>query len=253
VNLLELLYSLEPRQGMAVALGASIVLSLAANLAFVYRTPPPGRLGRFALWVATAWLPRVVGELARWVYYLALPWATLMLSYNSVRALGVWNLDWLGYAPELGALAVGAVAVFVWIWRPYARAEHPHAIDESGWNWARHIVEIIYQEAHWAFYRSGPILWLGESSYWGSFFGLALVLLEGWSNPVVRANSRDITRADAPLWSGSLAIVSAIVFIFTQNAWFCLLVHLILDLGLRGLIGFPQVHLSTETPPAETE
>ncbi len=253
MSLLDLLYSLEPRRALAVAVGASIVLyALAANLAYVYRTPRPGRIGRFAQWASTSWLPRAIGELIRWAYYLALPWATLMLGYNTMRALGVWNLDWLGAAPELGALALGAIVVFVWIWRPYARAEHPHAIDESGWNWARHIVEIIYQEAHWAFYRSGPILWLADS-YWGSFFGLALVLLEGWSNPVVRANSRDITRADAPLWSGSLAIVSAIVFIFTQNAWYCLLVHLILDLGLRGLIGFPRVHLSGETPPAEIE
>ena len=85
-------------------------------------------------------------------------------------------------------------------------------------------------------------MWLGDY-YWGSFFGLVLVFLEGWSNPVVRRNSADITRADAPLWSGSLAIISTAVFIYTQNSWYCLLVHLALDLGLRGLIGFPRVNL----------
>jgi len=252
VSLLEFLYSLEPRRALAFALGGSIVLyALAANLAFANRTPRPGRLGRFTRWASTEWIPRAIGELGRWVYYLALPWATLMLGYDTARAIGVWNLDWLGHTLELAGLGIGAMVAFIWIWRPYARAEHPHAIDESGWNWARHIIEVIYQEAHWAFYRSGPILWLGES-YWGSFFGLALVLLEGWSNPLVRANIRDITRADAPLWNGSLAIVSTVVFIFTQNAWYCLLVHLVLDLGLRGLIGFPRVHLG-EPPPTETE
>lgn len=243
---LEFLVALEPRSALAVALGASIVLyALAANVAYANRTPRPGRLGRFTDWASRAWLPRAIGELMRWVYYLAIPWATLMLGYNGVRALGVWNLNWLGPAPELGGLAIGAIAACIWIWRPYARAEHPHAIDESGWNWARHIVEVIYQEAHWAFYRSGPILWLGDY-YWGSFFGLALTFLEGWSNPVVRNNAQDITRADAPLWSGSLAIISAVVFIFTQNSWYCLLVHLILDLGLRALIGFPRVNLPSE-------
>ena len=252
MSLLEFLYSLEPRRALAFALGGSIVLyALAANLAFANRTPRPGRLGRFTRWASTEWIPRAIGELGRWVYYLALPWATLMLGYDTARAIGVWNLDWLGHTLELAGLGIGAMVAFIWIWRPYARAEHPHAIDESGWNWARHIIEVIYQEAHWAFYRSGPILWLGES-YWGSFFGLALVLLEGWSNPLVRANIRDITRADAPLWNGSLAIVSTVVFIFTQNAWYCLLVHLVLDLGLRGLIGFPRVHLG-EPPPTETE
>ena len=252
MSLLEFLYSLEPRRALAFALGGSIVLyALAANLAFANRSPRPGRLGRFTRWASTEWIPRAIGELGRWVYYLALPWATLMLGYDTARAIGVWNLDWLGHTLELAGLGIGAMVAFIWIWRPYARAEHPHAIDESGWNWARHIIEVIYQEAHWAFYRSGPILWLGES-YWGSFFGLALVLLEGWSNPLVRANIRDITRADAPLWNGSLAIVSTVVFIFTQNAWYCLLVHLVLDLGLRGLIGFPRVHLG-EPPPTETE
>ena len=244
MNWLDVLYSFEPRSALAVVLGASIALyALAANVAYANRTPRPGRLGRFTAWASREGLPRAFGELLRWAYYLVIPWATLMLGYNSVRALGVWNLDWLGPAPQLGFLAAGAIAVSIWIWRPYARAEHPHAVDESGWNWARHIVEVFYQELHWAFYRSGPILWLGDY-YWGSFFGLVLTLLEGWNNPVVRKNSADVTRADAPLWSGSLAIISTAVFIFTQNSWYCLLVHLVLDLGLRGLIGFPRVNLT---------
>jgi hypothetical protein len=246
MNWLDLLYSLEPLPALAGVIGASIALyALAANLVYSNRTPRPGRFGRFTRWASSHWLPRAIGELARWVYYLALPWATLMLGYNSVRALGIWNLDWLGHVVEFGALAVGAGAAAIWIWRPYARAEHPHAIDESGWNWARHIVEVIYQQVHWAFYRSGPILWLGNF-YWGSFFGLVLVWIEGWSNPTVRANARDITRADAPLWTGSVAVISTVVFIFTQNSWYCLLVHLGLDLGLRGMIGFPQVHWQSD-------
>jgi hypothetical protein len=244
VSLLELLYSFEPLSALAVVLGASIALyTLAANLAYANRTPRAGRLGRFTTCASREGFPRTVGELLRWAYYLLIPWASLMLGYNSVRALGVWNLNWLDAAPQMGLLAAGAIVVSIWIWRPYARAEHPHAVDESGWNWARHIVEVIYQELHWAFYRSGPILWLGDF-YWGSFFGLVLTLLEGWSNPVVRKNSADVTRADAPLWSGSLAIISTAVFIFTQNAWYCLLVHLVLDLGLRGLIGFPRVNVT---------
>ncbi len=244
MSFLELLYSFDPQRALAVAIGASIVLyALAANLAYANRTPRPGRIGRFTEWASSHRFPRVVGELARWAYYLALPWATLMLGYNTVRALGIWNLDWFTPLVAFGLLAVGAAIVSIWIWRPYARAEHPHAIDESGWNWARHIVEIFYQQAHWAFYRSGPILWLADP-YWGTFFGLALVLIEGWSNPGGRANARDITRADAPLWSGSIAIITAVVFIFTQNSWYCLAVHLALDVGLRGWIGFPRVHLS---------
>ncbi len=242
MTLLEFLTSLEPRGALAVVIGASIVLYvLSANLAWAQRTPRGGRVGRFVEWWQMHWLGRGIGELARWVYYLALPWATLMLGYSTMRALGVWGMDWLAPALNFGMLALGAAVVVVWVWQPYARAEHPHAIDESGWNWARHIIEILYQEAHWAFYRCGPILWL-DDFYWGSFFGLLLALIEGWSNPAVRANVRDVTRADAPLRSSSLAIISAIVFIFTQNVWYCLIVHLLLDQGLRGIVGFPRGH-----------
>lgn len=240
MNLLELFTSLDPRRALAIVISLSIVLyACAANLAWANRSPRPGRIGRAITWAQTAWLPRALGELARWLYYLALPWATLMLGYNTVRALGVWYVDWLGQLVSAVMLALGAAIVFVWVWRPYTRVEHPHAVDESGWNRARHIVEVFYQQAHWAFYRSGPILWLNDF-YWGSFCGLALTLIEGWSNPKVRANVRDITRADAPLWSGSLAIVSTILFIFTQNTWYCLAAHLLLDVGLRAALGFPR-------------
>lgn len=239
MNLRDWLAALEPHQTLAIVLGASTLLYTAmANLAWVNRRPGLGR------WVAgsrRAWLARAMGELARWLYYLGLPYATLLLGYSSTRALGVWGVDWLGHAGDFVLVGLGALIAITWVWRPYARSEHPHAIDESGWNWARHSVEVLYQEAHWAFYRSGPIVWLA-SFYWGSLVGLLLVFLEGWSNPFVRANTRDITRADAPLWSGSLAIVSTVVFIFTQNTWACLIIHLIIDLGLRATIGFPRTH-----------
>ncbi len=240
MSLLDLLDALAPHHILAIVIGGSIVLyTLAANLAWLNRVPRAGRYGRLVLWAKTAWLARALGELARWVYYLALPYAALLFGYTTMRALGVWGMDWLASVPTFALLSVGAALVMVWVWRPYARAEHPHAIDESGWNRAQHIVEIIYQEAHWAFYRSGPILWLGDF-YWGSIFGLVLTFIEGWSNPFVRVNVRDITRADAPLWSGGLAVVSTLVFLFTQNAWYCLVLHLALDVGLRGTIGFPR-------------
>ncbi|MBM3129524.1 MAG: hypothetical protein FJ009_12970 [Chloroflexi bacterium] len=242
MSLLEFLRSLEPRGALAIVLGASIVLYvLAANLAWLQRAPREGRWGRFVHWWQTKWLGRGIGELARWLYYLALPWATLMLGYSTMRALGVWGMDWLAPLVNFGVLALGAAVVIVWVWQPYARIAPPHAVDESGWNWARHLIEVLYREAHWAFYRAGPILWL-DDFYWGSFFGLFLILIEGWSNPATRARVEDIARADAALWSGGLAIISALVFIFTQNVWYCLIVHLLLDQAARRAIGFPRRH-----------
>ncbi len=232
--------AIDPRHALAIVIGASIaVYGLAANLAWLNRQRNTGRLGALVTWTNTSHLARLMGYAIRWLYYLAVPYATLMLGYNTTRALGVWGMDWIAPIPIFTALVLGAGGVALWVWRPYTRQEHPDAGDERGWSWARRIIEVMYQEAHWAFYRSGPILWLGNF-YWGSLFGLALAYLAGWSNPQVRANVREITRADAPLWNGSLAIISTLIFLYTQNLWYCLIAHTLLDLGLRNAIGFPR-------------
>ncbi len=247
MTLEEFFVSLEPRHALAFALGFSIVFyALAANVGWANRNPGFSRAGRFISWTRSAWLPRAWRAILRWAYYLLLPYGTLIAGWNSVRALGLWNLDWLGRAPIALGLAVGAAIVFVWVWRPYARTEHPHAVESSGWGRARHGIEILYEQAHWAFYRSAPILWLNDF-YWGSFIGLLLVIVEGWSNPRVRESVRDITRADTPLWTGSVAIVSAVLFVFTQNFWYALATHLFLDFGLRPLAGFPRRNLAADS------
>ncbi len=253
MTLTDLLNILPPRQNLAIAISLSIALyALASNLAVTQMRTRHGRMAHVLGWARTARIARAAMELLRWVYYLGLPYATLVVGWNTARALGVWYLDWLTPVGAALGLAVAALVVLMWVWRPYAKTEHPHAVDESRWNRARHVVEVLYQQAHWALYRSGPILWLDEY-YLGSFMGLTLVLIEGWSNPGVRASVRDTTRADAPLWTGSLAVVSTIVFIYTQNLWYCLAIHLLLDLGLRPLIGFPRVAPDIDSlPPLET-
>jgi hypothetical protein len=237
VELLEFLYSLEPRRALAGAIILSILLyTISANLAWASIAPRGDRFSRFVGWWNRQRLRGVILELARWIYYLAFPWAALMLGYTTARAMGVWNLDWLMNLWIGVIVAAGGAIVFVWVWRPYAQSEHPEAVDLTGWSGARQIIEAIYQEAHWAFYRCGPILWLNDY-YWGSFLGLTLNLIEGWTNPAVRTNIHDITRADAPLWAGTLSIISVLIFLYTQNTWYCLIVHLLLNYVLRPLIG----------------
>ncbi len=242
MNLTDLSFGLLPTQLLAIIIALSILLyAIAANLGWLlqHRQAPGAWEGRLA-WLRSSRIVRVLKELARWLYYLGLPYASLMVGYDTVRALGVWNLDWLGSAIPAILSAVGSIFVVLWIWRPYAQVQHPHAIDESRWNWARHAIESLYQQAHWSFYRSGPILWIGDL-YWGSLLGLGLAYIEGWTNPSVRAGTREVTRADAPLWTGTLAVITTVVYIYTQNFWYCLVIHLLLDLGFRGIIGFPRV------------
>ncbi len=248
MNVTDLIAGLSPRQFLAILIALSILLyAVAANLGWLLQhQAPPGTWKQRVARIQSSRLLVVLKELARWSYYLGMPYAALMVGYDTVRALGVWNLDWVGGIVPALIAAVGSVALVLWIWRPYAQIQHPHAVDESRWNWARHIVELFYQQAHWSFYRSGPILWVGDL-YWGSFLGLGLAYIEGWTNPNVRSSIRQITRADAPLWTGSLAVITTVIFIYTQNLWYCLIVHLMLDLGVRGLIGFPRVSAIDDT------
>jgi len=251
VDISEFLSALEPRATLAVTLGLAVLIYVTfANLAWATRNPSSTWLGRFFAWSHRAWLARTFKELVRWLYYLALPYATLIIGFNTTRALGLAGIDLIDSAIRIVLLGIGAMAVIIWVWRPYAQIEHPHAVDNSGWNWARHIVELIYQQAHWAFYRSVPILLLNDF-YWGSFIGLGIVFVEAWLNPIVRANMRDVARADAPLWTGSLAIVSTIIFLYSQNTWGAALIHLLIDLGLRKTIGFPRTHAPDEMPPSD--
>ncbi len=248
MNSPDFLSGLSPRQFLAILIAFSILLyAVAANLGWLLRRQAPsGAWKQRVTQFQSSWIFRVLKEIARWFYYLGLPYAALMVGYDTVRALGVWNLDWMAGIVPASLLGVGSIALVLWIWRPYAQVQHPHAVDESRWNWARHIVELLYQQAHWSFYRSGPILWVGDL-YWGSLLGLGLAYIEGWTNPNVRAGVREVTRADAPLWTGSLAVITTVIFIYTQNLWYCLVVHLLLDLGFRGLIGFPRVAAMDDT------
>ncbi len=252
MNFADLFSSFPPRRALAGVMIVSIALyALAANLVWARHELPVRRLRRQMETAESNPAGRVLGELARWVYYLGLPYVALILGYTSIRALGIWATSWLEPLVWATALGVGTVIVFLWVWRPFARMEHVYAVDQPQWSWARRVIEAIYQQAHWAFYRSGPILWLGDF-YWGSFVGLFLTLIEGWTNPSVRSSIRDIHRADAPLWTGSIAVVTTIIFIFSENVWYCLATHLILDLVLRNYIGFPKHSEREEMLPFES-
>jgi hypothetical protein len=100
--------------------------------------------------------------------------------------------------------------------------------------WQR-LLSVLYDQIHWAFYRSGPILWLGDL-YWGTFAGFALAALEAGLNPALRWALKSPETASTPLLRLSSAWISALLFVATQNLWLTLATHLILEglLGSRG-------------------
>jgi hypothetical protein len=129
-----------------------------------------------------------------------------------VAILGVWLL-WLlprWVAPKAG-LAPAANIPLAPMWR--------------------RLLDVFYLELHWAFYRSGPILWLGNL-YWGTFLGAGLALLEGVLNPGLWQMLRHPRTAFPALMWLTTAWVSALLFLATQNLWIVMAAHLVLALLL---------------------
>lgn len=210
---------------------------------------------------------RIVHKLATWrfaplllrvgrlLYYVGVPFAALFWGRDALisRFFGLqplvlpvsggsphsalltanW-LDWLhdfGWAAALGLGSAGLLQLAGWAHRralPPADGTHP-VRKASGWDAIR---EAAYHEIHWAFYRNAPIAAFGL--YWGIWGGLALTALEAVANPSWRKGISDAGQVTPQLLRASLAVVSSILFLHTQNLWLAIVVHSAVSWGLEG-------------------
>lgn len=93
----------------------------------------------------------------------------------------------------------------------------------------RLLIEGLYLEVHWAFYRAGVAVLL-DDVYLGVFGGLALIYIEWSLNPAWRAGWRDRSQGVQWLRAG-LALASALLFLLTRNLWGCLLMHWLVEIA----------------------
>lgn len=241
-----------------VWLGSSLLLAILwANVAWLFREPRPGPIGRsiarLVTWPLAPWLHQVL----RLLYYVGLPFTALVWGHAlSERHLGLTagSADtWTDWAQDLGwtaALGAGGWMLLALGWWAYRRALSA-AGEESGVagaNSSRWILlrEAAYHEVHWAFYRSALISELGQRSgdeYWGVWAGLACVALEAILNPAWRSRMGNPETTPGQLVRGALAIISAVLFLKTQNLWLALALHWAATWGLvtlmRGLPPLP--------------
>ncbi len=102
---------------------------------------------------------------------------------------------------------------------------------ETRHNLSAALREAVYHQAHWAFYREPFVLLFGVGM--GAWLGLLPVAGEALLNPARWTDLQSPTRGRDLLIRVSLAVLSAMLFIQTQNIWLLILA----DTALAWILG----------------
>jgi len=224
--------------------------ALGADIAWHYRRLRPGRLGQWAgaikKWPYRHWLL----EVARFLYYIGIPYTALLRGVALPRLMGLAELDWVKGIGLGTALGGGTFLMLALIWWWYARAIAALPLsargrrgaslgDDSTNGWIL-LQEAIYLETHWAFYRSAAILLL-DNHYAGAFLGFLLITLEWSINPAWRRDLSLPWRSVNTLARWSMAFATTIIFLFVRNLWLLVPLHWSIEVAYRRLLaGFPE-------------
>jgi hypothetical protein len=217
--------------------GSAVAYALGTNVLWLFRRSPLWRQP-FAGWLAQA---------ARFLFYLGVPYLALggwprqpfqgLLSLDDLGLVGIAPLwpatRWLqAFGTGLG---LGLVAFLVLL---LAWAIANWGVDQSvrstrlcfptrPWWWL--LVDVLYLEVHWAFYRGALTIGL-DDFYVGVFVGLGLVYVEWGLSPFWRRGWRRKQQSAVRWLRAALALVSAIIFLLTRSLWVCLFVHVLIEL-----------------------
>lgn len=234
----------------ALALGSALVYMLLANLAGRVGTASGSAAEQTRAFVARRDVQSVY-EVARLLYYVGVPFLALYSGLIDLRAMGLGSFDWADGTRWTIILILAGWVLLLVIWLPYLRAtaDVPAPPSMRGHTLSRRIVEMIYMQAHWAFYRAAAIVLLTgavpDPFYWGTVLGLGLILVEAFADPRVRAQLTRVGEADVLIWNAAQAVINGIGFLVTRNLWLLLVIHFFLE--------FTVPHLRPAPPTARPQ
>jgi hypothetical protein len=202
-----------------------------------------------ALWLlretrlATARLSSILLQAGRFAYYLGVPYLVLggwpLQPYQGLLApitLGLAGFDaswplsrWLeagGTGASVGLLAVGFVVL---AWRNANRRGGATRLGFSATPAWVLLVDGLYLQVHWAFYRGALAVLLGDL-YAAVFWGLVPVALEWLLNPFWRQRWHREACAGHNWLLAVQALVTSLLFLLAPNLWLCLAMHWALSL-----------------------
>jgi hypothetical protein len=226
---------MRPEFALAAAIAGSVVLYVV--VAQVNYRPPASlaALRRRRFWP-------LAEQLARCTYYVGLPYWALRAGIGQARMMGLTGSGGVADASIAAGLSAAAFLFLAFAWRSQARLAHQlcrpasaHGVSAPpSAHWVDALLQAIYLESHWAFYRSGPILWLGGDYYSGSCLGFLLVSAEWLLNPEIRASlRRGNGGSTAVVLDWSLAVCMTAGFFFSRSLWLVAVLHWWVELGLR--------------------
>jgi hypothetical protein len=182
---------------------------------------------------------RLAVQLLRLLYFVGLPYAALLTGSLAPIDLGLtgaggtllgWDVaTWLrGLSTSLtiGIIVVLPIGLASW---QIARAAHGAAPGADDRSVGAVLVEALYSEVHWAFYRTAPLILL-ENAYAAALIGMVLVGVE-WSVELIR-NGLSHAPEDRQRWLRRLLLLalSATLFVLTRNLWLLIGLHVVIEL-----------------------
>ncbi len=229
-----------------------LIYGVAVNLWYHLQRAPSSRVSRrltaFESWPHSQWFFQAL----RLVYYLCVPYFALTRGVSNPTLMGMWVADWFDerWFGELAsglALGLGAFLLLLWGWHHYLLTTResdgqptgdPYSFERrllaAPWGWGLVLLEVLYLEMHWAFYRSATIRAAGD--YYGVFLGFLLVLAEWSLNPAIRSDMGVARRGAETLTTATIAFSISVIYYFTANLWLCLAVHLTMQFGLLSFL-----------------
>jgi hypothetical protein len=193
---------------------------------------------------------RLLEQFLRLAYFIGVPYAALLTGSLASIDMGLtgaggsilgWSpAEWLrglSTALTLGVIVLIPIGVAS---RQIARAGGPLSTDNRSPGAV--IIDALYAEIHWAFYRAAPLILLGEV-YTAVIFGALLVGVE-WLVALIR-NGLSPSPEERQSWlrRGMLLALSAVLFALTRNVWLAIILHAALELlwkvWLRRLVPRP--------------
>jgi len=225
---------------LELSLWIALSIGLYAGVAnFRWYVLRPGRW-RFASWLKRwekTWACEIIQEVAGLIFYLGIPYAALIRGVALPRWMGLSHLDWIGGTGRGVVLGFIFFLLFLLLHWYYFRSvkntgvEIVNTMDSSGYPFFR-LQNALFQEVHWAFYRSLPIIYLGDF-YWGVLLGLPIIFLEWVLDPLWRKSLKEPGPAFTLITQGGLALVMSVIFLHTRNLALCFCIHWAIMEGLH--------------------